>query len=701
MVVELSYQPRAQGVIIHRGMDTHRFGAVVAHRRMGKTVCAINHLQVAALECQRERPRFAFIAPTYTMAKSISWDYLLHYSQPIPGIKPLVSELSVTYPNGGQVRLYGADNPDSLRGQYFDGVVYDEFGLQPPKIHSEVIRPALSDRQGWALFMGTPAGKNQFYEVVQQAKADPEWFFAQFKASETGIIPAHELAAARKDMTADEYAQEYECSFEASVKGAIYATEIAGARDSGRVATVPYDPVLPVDTDWDLGVGDHTAIWFSQSLRGGEVRLIDYHEASGEGLPYYANVLRSKPYVYGTHWAPHDIQVRELASGRSRLESAASLGIRFQIAPQVDVEDGIHAARMLLPRCWFDAEKCKAGLEALQHYRRDWNSRLNEFKAVPVHDWACFTQDTQVLTRYGTYRIMDLPENGEVLTPCGWRRYEGPRITRRYARLVAVTLNDGSTVRCTPDHLWLTAENVWTSAASLQPGSLIQSCSIHSRNISTVDSIGSGQPSDTSRAVVRNYIGQCGWALSGLFRQVVISIIETVIQPIIRLGIWSACRPVPISAVPEQNAVLLSLRRQLERERLSGIARRLAVSGTADTPNARKPGQSGSESRNRAGIAGLLSTCWFGALGTLRNIARRRAKPLRIVNVAVLSETEDVCCIHVPDVECFTLANGAVVHNSHGADAYRYLSVRQQPPKPKQDLTMPYRPSGSGSGWML
>lgn len=387
-VIELTYRPRAQGVLIHRGMDSHRFGAVVAHRRMGKSVCAINHLQVGALECKRERPRFAFIAPTYTMAKSIIWDYLLHYSLPIPNIRALVSELSVTYPNGGQVRLFGADNPDSLRGQYFDGVVYDEFGLQPPKIHSEVIRPALSDRQGWALFMGTPAGKNQFYEVVQQAQSDPEWFFAQFKASETGIIPEHELQAARKDMTADEYAQEYECSFEASVKGAIYAAEISAARSAGRIDRVPIDPVLPVDTDWDLGVGDATAIWFSQSLRSGEVRLVDYYEASGEGLPHYAQVLKTKGYTYGSHWAPHDIQVRELGSGRSRLETAATLGINFKVAPNIPLEDGIHAARMLFPKCYFDAAKCKAGIEALQHYRRDYNTRINEFKAVPVHDWS-------------------------------------------------------------------------------------------------------------------------------------------------------------------------------------------------------------------------------------------------------------------------------------------------------------------------
>jgi len=396
----LSYVPRSPAHLsIHRGMVEHRFGAVVCHRRFGKTVLALNHLQVAAVNCDKPRPRFGFIAPTYTQAKAIAWDYLAHYSSQIPGVDPKVSELAMNFSqcsaeNGfAQVRLFGADNPDSLRGLYFDGVVLDEYGLMPPKVFSEVLRPALSDRQGWALFLGTPAGKNQFYEVIQQAKEDPGWFYAMHRASETGIIDPIELAAARKDMTADEYAQEYECSFEASIKGAIFAAELAAIKAHGQVGRVPVDPILPVDTDWDLGVGDSTSVWFSQSLRSGEVRLIDYHEASGEGLPYYAQVLKQKGYTYGTHWAPHDIQVRELASGRSRLEAAASLGIRFSVCPNVALEDGIHAARMLFPRCWFDADKCKAGLEALQHYRRDYNSRLNEFKATPVHDWSSHGAD--------------------------------------------------------------------------------------------------------------------------------------------------------------------------------------------------------------------------------------------------------------------------------------------------------------------
>lgn len=394
MVITLDYQPRTPlHTAIHAGMDAHRFGAVVCHRRFGKTVLALNHLQVAALECKRERPRYGFIAPTYAQGKSIAWDYLVHYSSPIPGVQPRVSELALNYPNGGQVRIFGADNPDSLRGLYFDGLVFDEYGLMPPNIFTEVLRPTLSDRGGWALFLGTPAGKNQFHDVIQQARQDPTWFYAMHKASETGLIAADELAAARKDMTADEYAQEYECSFEASVKGAIYAAELVAARGRGAITSVPYDPILPVDTDWDLGVGDATAIWFSQSLRGGEIRVIDYYEASGEGLPHYSQVLKDKGYLYGQHWAPFDIEVKELGSGRSRLETARSLGITFRICPKLEVEDGIHAARMLFPRCYFDERRCAKGLEALQHYRRDYNTRLNEFKATPVHDWASHGAD--------------------------------------------------------------------------------------------------------------------------------------------------------------------------------------------------------------------------------------------------------------------------------------------------------------------
>lgn len=396
--VQIPYQPRPLQRIVGRLVRSKRFGVLVCHRRFGKTVLGVNMNQQTATMCTLERPRCAYIAPTYTMGKSVAWDYMQHYARPIPGVAFNQAELRIDYPNGGQARIFGADNPDTLRGIYLDRAVLDEFGLHPAKTFSEVIGPTLVDRGGGALFLGTPNGKNQFYDIAQHAKAqqlagNADWFYVEYKASQTGLLDADYLKAAKAVMTEDEYAQEFECSFEASVKGAIYAREMEAARTAGRVCIVPYDPALPVDTDWDLGIGDAMSVWFSQSARGsGQVRLIDYVENSGEGFPWYASVLAQKGYVYGHHWAPHDIAVRELGSGKSRLEVAASLGLRFQVTPRInaqagfEVEDGIAAARLFLGRCYFDEKKCAVGIEALRNYRRDYNQRLGEFKASPVHD---------------------------------------------------------------------------------------------------------------------------------------------------------------------------------------------------------------------------------------------------------------------------------------------------------------------------
>ena len=399
--IHLGYAPRPQQRLLHEAIEHHRWTVAVCHRRFGKSVAAINHLIQSALSCSKPRPRFSLIAPTYRQAKMIGWDYLKLYTRNVPGVEQRESDLTVNLPGDRRITLYGADNPDALRGSYFDGVVFDEHGLQPSNAFSEIVRPALADRAGWAVFLGTPNGKNEFYRMAERAQenADGQWAYQQYRASETGILDAAELAAARAVMTADQYAQEFECSFAAAVQGSIYTLELAAARDEGRIGIVPVDKILPVDTTWDLGVGDATSIIFSQGTRGGDLRIVDYYEASGEGLPHYAHVLQSKGYTYGKHFAPHDIQVRELGTGRSRLEVAASLGIRFDTVPRVhtsaagEVEEGIHAARMLMARCWIDAVRCKALLEALQHYRREYNSRLSEFRATPVHDWSSHGAD--------------------------------------------------------------------------------------------------------------------------------------------------------------------------------------------------------------------------------------------------------------------------------------------------------------------
>jgi phage terminase large subunit len=392
VVVTIPYSPRPLQAAIHTELESHRFGVVVCHRRFGKTVMAINHLIRQALTCRRERPRYAYLAPTYTQGKAIAWDYLKHYSRPVPGTTFNESELRVDYPNVAQVRIYGADNPDALRGIYLDGVVADEFGLMQGKVWYEVLRPALSDRTGWALFIGTPAGKNAFWDLRDYAGRTQGWFVAEYRASTTDILPADELKLAREAMSADAYAQEFECSFEASVRGAIFAREMAAAREQGRIGHIACDPALPVHTAWDLGIGDTTAIWFLQ-LHWPEVRVIDFYEQSGEGLGHYVNVLNAKGYTWGKHILPHDVEVRELGTGRSRKEMLATLGLRVAVAPNLPLDDGIEAARMFLKRCHFDAERCKNGLDSLQNYRREENTRTGELKPQPVHDWASHAAD--------------------------------------------------------------------------------------------------------------------------------------------------------------------------------------------------------------------------------------------------------------------------------------------------------------------
>jgi len=323
----------------------------------------------------------------------VAWTYLKRFTSNIPGVLVNESELRVDLPNAGRVRLYGADNYDRLRGTYFDGIVLDEYGDTDPRAWQEVIRPALSDRRGWAVFIGTPKGRNHFSELWDQALRDESWFHLMLKASETNLIAAEELADARKSMSEDQYEAEYECSFQAAVIGAYYGREMQQAERDKRITRVPWEPKLQVHTAWDLGIGDSTAIWFAQ-FSGREVRLIDYIENSGVGLDWYARALRDRPYVYGEHILPHDAEVKELGTGVSRLETLQSLGLQnTRIIPAQSVEDGINGVRVLIPTCWFDAEKCERGINALRNYRREYDEKLKAFKTRPLHDWSSHGAD--------------------------------------------------------------------------------------------------------------------------------------------------------------------------------------------------------------------------------------------------------------------------------------------------------------------
>jgi hypothetical protein len=280
-----------------------------------------------------------------------------------------------------------------LRGQYFDGVVLDEIGDQNPKIWNEIIRPALADRKGWCLFIGTPKGNNHFKELFDRASKEPGWSALQFKASETKIIDVEELDAARKEMGDDKYNQEFECSFNAAVEGSYYGKLINDLEEKGRMCAIDRDDLCRTYVAWDLGIGDSTAIFVVQ-VAGQEFRVMDHVENHGQGLDWYVEWLKENNWHKAEQLLPHDVEVRELGTGKSRIEVLREAGLDCKVLPRLAVDDGIQAVRRLLPKCWFNMPKVKQGLDCLRNYRREYDEKRNVFYDKPLHDWASHSSDS-------------------------------------------------------------------------------------------------------------------------------------------------------------------------------------------------------------------------------------------------------------------------------------------------------------------
>lgn len=432
--IVIPYRPRKWARQAHATFK--RWLALVLHRRAGKTTFELNHHQRAATNDDWERQRLRYllpkapadqietllkkriywhVMPSYKQAKLVAWEMLKDIARPIPGHKFNESELLVVYPNGNRVQLIGADNPDSLRGPGLSGLSLDEFSQIPKNVFGEILSKALADHVGYCIWSGTIKGHDQLFQLYEAAKLDPEWFALwqdvdvslteEEGATITALIRAMEddrKLVINGAMTQDEFDQEWYLSPDAAIQGAWYRKEMAAAKTQGRITRVPVEPMLPVDTDWDLGMDDSTAIVFSQSLRSGEVRIVDYYEASGEGFQHYINALNGtsegaehrKAYVYGKHYPPHDIAVRELGTGKSRKDTAKSLGLTFEEPlPALALTDGINAARLFLSKCWFDETRAAALIESLRNYRKAHNARLNEFTGTPVHNWASHGAD--------------------------------------------------------------------------------------------------------------------------------------------------------------------------------------------------------------------------------------------------------------------------------------------------------------------
>lgn len=396
-IVHSGYEPREFQAVLHN--ELKRFNVLVCHRRFGKTVFSINEMIDQGLRSPHKNPQYAYVAPTYGQAKRVAWEMLKQYTDKFPGIKTNEAELKMTMArpwNGDKVTfmLLGAEKFDSHRGIYLDGAILDEYADCDPQIWSKVIRPTLSDRLGWSIFIGTPKGENHFYKIYQDAQSQDDWHTAIYRASETGIIPQSELDAARRTMSEEEYLQEFECDFTAALIGAYYGPQMSKADKEKRITRVPHQPDFNVFTAWDLGVNDQTAIWFFQ-LVGREFHFIDYYENSDKGLDHYVKHVLEKDYVYARHYLPHDVSQREMSTGKERLFTLKNLGLKnpYVVPKARNVADDINACRVIIPRCYFDSVRCERGVSALKNYQRKWDPKDMVYSKNPLHNWASHGAD--------------------------------------------------------------------------------------------------------------------------------------------------------------------------------------------------------------------------------------------------------------------------------------------------------------------
>jgi phage terminase large subunit len=411
------FEPRPYQVPFLAAMDTGYSRAIcVWHRRAGKDKCFCNFVAKKMME---RVGVYYYVFPTYNQGRKILWEgidkqgfkFTDHFPKQLR-YRTDNSEMLIQFAHptqrdeddpskpapGSVFRVIGSDNVDSIVGTNPVGVVFSEYSLQDPRAW-DYLRPILAENGGWAVFNFTPRGHNHGKALLDMAKKYPDrWFTSVLTVDDTKAINREVLEQERDEMyekTGSDalYMQEYYVSFDAPVEGAYYGRQMMQAEQDKRIAAVPWEPSLPVDTFWDLGVDDSTTIWFAQTV-GKEIRIIDYVENTGEGLTFYAKELRARPYVYGTHYMPHDVEVRELSTGKSRREFARSIGINpIKIVPKLSIEEGIEAARNIISKCWFDRDKCERGINALTSYHKEFDEKNKVYKNHPLHDWASHAAD--------------------------------------------------------------------------------------------------------------------------------------------------------------------------------------------------------------------------------------------------------------------------------------------------------------------
>lgn len=401
------WRPRAKQMAAWRYMENGgRHAELVWHRRFGKDEICLHWGAIAA----HQRPAtYWHMLPMASQARKAIWDAINPHTgkRRIDEAFPqelrettLNNEMMIKFKVGSTWQVVGSDNFNSLVGSPPAGIVYSEWALANPMARA-ILRPILKENNGWQLFITTPRGKNHAHTTFEAAKRDPDAFAEKLTVFDTGVFTDAELAKERQSYIDDFgldagdalFRQEYLCDWDAAILGAFYGHEMRKALEENRITDVPYDPLLPVHTFWDIGYTDDLVIWFAQISRG-EIALIDYYSAAGQSPESIAAVVHAKPYGYGDHWLPWDaIPKTFAASGKSTVEQLWVLGIKCKIVPNLSVQDGIQAARKMFPRVYFDETNCGQGIECLRQYQREYDPDKRIFKDKPLHNWASHGSD--------------------------------------------------------------------------------------------------------------------------------------------------------------------------------------------------------------------------------------------------------------------------------------------------------------------
>ncbi len=371
---------------------------LIWHRRAGKEKTCFNILAQKAFE---KIGTYFYIFPEFAQGRKILWDgmdksgfkFIDHIPKEVIKSKNS-AEMKLTLANGSMIQVVGSNNVDSIMGTNPIGCVFSEYSLQDP-IAWQLIRPILVENGGWALFNGTPRGKNHLYDLYSMASDNPDWFTQLLTVEDTGVISLIDIQKERDaGMSEDFIQQEFYCSFTLGIAGSYYAKYLQDAKDEGRIGNVRWDTQKQVHTAWDIGIGDSAAIIFYQII-GQEVHIIDHYENSGEGFAHYAQIIKDKPYLYGDHFGPHDIDSRDFTSGLSVKSLGHELGIKFITLPtlKIKVEDGIEAVRGIFSRVWIDSGKCGHLIKCLENYKKIFDSKMQVYKDRPHHDWSSHSSD--------------------------------------------------------------------------------------------------------------------------------------------------------------------------------------------------------------------------------------------------------------------------------------------------------------------